>query len=225
MVKGRDEFGFQSMVGGIGDTIRFERGETIYQPGNESKFVYIVEEGRVRVDYLDESGKKLTLFILGPGEMFGEMCLVGEKYRRHMATAIEEAVIRRVDRKTFPEMLKEDPSYFDLLLEHFARRMREFEEALENLAFRDISARMARMLLKLSGEYGVETEEGIVIGFHITHKDLADMIGAARENVTNALNRFVSENILGKRGYRIVIRDEEGLREKCHVPVAGKNGE
>ena len=90
-------------------------------------------------------------------------------------------------------------------------------EALEDLAFRDIQARLSRQLLKLSDEYGVETKDGILIGFPVTHKELADMIGSARENTTLALNRFEREGILDKSRYRIVIKNEAGLRKKIHI--------
>jgi CRP/FNR family cyclic AMP-dependent transcriptional regulator len=213
----KDKVDFEHMLKELGESTQVERGDTVYQPGSPSTSVYIVEEGRVKIAYLDESGKKLTLVILDPGEIFGEMCLVGETQRRHLATAIEDAVIRRVGREDFAEALQQDPLYFQLLLEHFAKRMREFEETLEDLAFRDIQARLSRQLLKLSDEYGVETDEGILIAFQLTHKELADMIGSARENTTLALNRFAREGILDKSRYRIVIKNEEGLREKCHT--------
>jgi len=208
---------FERLLSEVGDSFRVERGEMIYQPGNPSDSVYVVEEGRVKLAYLDESGKKLTLVILDSGEIFGEMCLVGETHRRHLATAIEDALIRRISRMDFTEVIDADILCLQLLLEHFAHRVREFEEALEDLAFKDIQARLSRQLLKLSDEYGVKTEEGILIGFQITHKELADMIGSARENTTLALNRFEREGILDKSRYRIVIKNEQGLREKIQA--------
>ncbi len=100
------------------------------------------------------------------------------------------------------------------MLRHFAQRIREYEEALEDFAFKDIQARLSRQLLKLSDEYGVKTKEGTLISFQLTHKELADMIGSARENTTLALNRFEREGILDKSRYRIIIKNEEGLRAK-----------
>jgi len=208
---------FAGLWADLGDLIDIDRGETIYHPGTSSTSVYIVESGRVKLAYLDESGKKLTLTIADAGEIFGEMCLVGEKYRRHMASAIEDTVLRCVDRKVFMKAIGQDPVVLLQLVQHFAARMREFEETLEDLAFRDIQARLSRQLLKLSDEYGVETKEGMLIGLPVTHKELADMIGSARENTTLALNRFEREGILDKSRYRIVIKNEAGLRKKCHA--------
>jgi CRP/FNR family transcriptional regulator len=176
-----------------------------------------VEEGRVKLSFLDESGKTLTIAILDQDQIFGEMCLVGEKVRRYLASAIEDSYVRRVSKKDFVETVNADPLHLQLMLKHFATRTRVLEETLEDFAFKDIQARLSRQLLKLSNEYGVKTKEGILIGFQLTHKDLADMIGSARENTTLALNRFAREGILDKSRYRIVIKNEEGLRDKCHT--------
>jgi CRP-like cAMP-binding protein len=205
---------FESLLGHLGEVMRVERGETVYQPGSPSNSVYVVEEGRVKLAYLDESGKKLTLAILDPGEIFGEMCLMGETQRRHLASAIDEAVIRCVTEREFATAINDDPIYLQAMLRHFAQRIREYEEALEDFAFKDIQARLSRQLLKLSDEYGVKTKEGTLISFQLTHKELADMIGSARENTTLALNRFEREGILDKSRYRIIIKNEEGLRAK-----------
>ncbi len=213
----RRKFTFAQLLQDAGDLLEIERGETIYQPGDSSDSIYLVEKGRVKLVYLDESGKKLTLSILDPGEIFGEMCLVGEETRRHQASAIEDAVVRRIRRKEFARIMEEEPLYLQLLLEHFARRVREFEEALEDFAFKDIQARLSRRLLKLSDEYGVKTKDGILISFQLTHKELADMIGSARENTTLALNRFAREGILDKSRYRIIIKNEDELRAKINA--------
>jgi CRP-like cAMP-binding protein len=205
---------FAGLLTDVGELLEADRGETIYHPGTASNSVYLMESGRVKLAYLDESGKKLTLTIVDAGEIFGEMCLVGEKHRRHLATAIEETIVRCVTKQAFVKAISEKADGLQLLVEHFAARMREYEESLEDLAFRDIQARLSRQLLKLSDEYGVETKDGILIGISVTHKELADMIGSARENTTLALNRFAREGILDKSRYRIVIKNEDGLRKK-----------
>jgi len=209
-----DKVHFSKLVADVGDLMQADRGETVYHPGTLSTTVYLVEKGRVKLAYLDESGKKLTLSIVDEGEIFGEMCLVGEKQRRHLATAIEDSILRCIPKRIFSEAINADPENVAVLVRHFAHRMHEYEETLEDLAFRDIQARLSRQLLKLSNDYGVETKEGILIGFPVTHKDLADMIGSARENTTLALNRFEKEGILNKSRYKIVIKNEAGLRKK-----------
>ncbi len=198
-----------------GDREEVPARETIYYPGTPSDAVYFVEQGNVKVSYLDPSGKRLTMALRGPGEMFGEMALVGEHRRRHQAVAVEDGVIVRVGRGQCLAWLREHPDILLQLLELFGLWIRDLEEIIEDLAFRDISSRLSRQLLRLSHEYGVKTKEGIVISFRLTHRDLAEMIGSARENTTMTLNRFEREGILGKRRYQIIIKDLEGLKDKC----------
>ena len=213
----REKTSIRDLLVGMGESIDVQRGETVFHPGTPSNAVYLVEEGRIKLSFLDESGKTLTIDILDPDQMFGEMCLVGEKLRRYLAAAIEDSLVRQVSKRDFVDAVNADPRYLQLMLQHFASRTRILEETLEDFAFKDIQARLSRQLLRLSDEYGVKTKEGILIGFQLTHKDLADMIGSARENTTLALNRFAREGILDKSRYRIVIKNEEGLREKCRA--------
>ncbi len=198
-----------------GDRIRVLARETVYHPGTPSTAVYLVDEGRVKLSYLHPSGKRITLALRGPGEVFGVMALVGEKRRRHHAEALEDSEIIRVERDTFLFAARRRPEVFADLLGVFGLWVQELEEIVEDLAFRDIQTRLSRQLLRLSDEYGVKTKHGILIGFKLTHRDLAEMIGSARENTTVVLNRFEREGILDKRRYQIVIKDVEGLKEKC----------
>ncbi|MGC9529479.1 MAG: Crp/Fnr family transcriptional regulator [Candidatus Bipolaricaulaceae bacterium] len=189
--------------------------ETIYYSGTQSTAVYFVETGKVKLSYLDPSGKRLTLALRGPGELFGEMAAVGEPRRRHHAEALEDSVLIRVPREYFLGWIRDRPKVLFQVLQLFGLWIRDLEEIVEDLAFRDIQGRLSRQLLRLSHEYGVKTKDGILISFRLTHRDLAEMIGSARENTTMALNRFAREGILDKRRYQIIIKDVEGLKEKC----------
>ena len=158
---------FTDLLASCGDVLELDRGEAIYHPGTPSNVIYLVESGRVKLAYLDESGKKLTLRIVDEGEIFGEMCLVGETHRRHLATSIEDTIVRTIKKKEFLKIMEDDTTGLPMLVHHFVARMEEFEETLEDLAFRDIQARLSRQLLKLSDDYGVETKDGILIGISV----------------------------------------------------------
>lgn len=198
-----------------GDRIRLLERETVYHPGSPSTSMYLVQEGRIKLSYLHPSGKRITLALRGPGEVFGQMALVGEKRRRHHAEAVEDTELIKVERDAFLFAARRRPEVLSDLLGVFGLWVQEIEEIVEDLAFRDIQTRLSRQLLRLSDEYGVKTKNGIMIGFKLTHRDLAEMIGSARENTTVVLNRFEREGILDKRRYQIVIKDVEGLKEKC----------
>ena len=196
---------------------RYRKGEVIYQPGDIDDSLYYIHSGKVKLAYLDESGRKLTLAILGEGEIFGEMVLIGRKERDLLAQVLQDAVIYEIERSRFLELLREKPELTLEVMELFGRRTQEIERKLEDLVFKDIPTRLSRQILKLIEQHGVETREGVQIDFKITHKELADLIGSARENTTSALNRLAREGILDKKRYRIIVKDEERLKEKSGI--------
>lgn len=192
----------------------YKRGEVVYQPGDIDDSLYYIQSGKVKLAYLDESGRKLTLMILGEGELFGEMALIGKGKRELMAQVLQDAVIYEIDRARFLELLHGDVELALEAIELFAHRTREIERKLEDLVFKDIPTRLSRQLLKLIEEHGVQTGEGIQIDFKITHKELADLIGSARENTTSALNQLAKEGVLDKKRYHIIVKDQARLKEK-----------
>ncbi len=192
----------------------YRKGDVIYQPGDLDDRVYYVADGKVKLAYLDESGRKLTLALLGQGEIFGEMVLLGSRRREHLAQALQDAVIHPLERSRFLYLLERKPWLALEIIQLFGKRARDLEQKLEDLVFKDITTRLSRQLLRLIADHGQETPEGRQISFKITHKELADMIGSARENTTSALNRLAREGILEKKRYYIIVKDEERLKEK-----------
>ncbi|NIV38935.1 MAG: cyclic nucleotide-binding domain-containing protein, partial [Anaerolineae bacterium] len=70
----------------------------IYQPGDIDNSVYYIKEGKVKLAYLDESGRKLTLDILSAGEIFGEMVLIGQRQRELLAQVLQDARIYEIEK-------------------------------------------------------------------------------------------------------------------------------
>lgn len=192
----------------------YQKGDIVYQPGDVDDSIYYVKSGKIKLAYLDESGRKLTLTILGEGEIFGEMILIGKQKRELMAQVLQESVLYEIERAQFLELMTGNPELTLEVMELFAHRTREIERKLEDLVFKDIPTRLSRQILKLIEHHGVDTDDGVKIDFKITHKELADLIGSARENTTSALNRLAKEGILDKKRYHIIVKDEEALKEK-----------
>lgn len=199
----------------LGERFRVSPRDAIYRQGDPSTTLYFIESGTVKLSYVDPTGKRVSLPPRGPGDMFGELSLIGERRRNHYAEALDEGVIIQIYREHFLGFVRSQPGLLLQLLEVFGQRIRELEGLVQDLAFRDIESRLSRQLLLLSSEYGIKTKNGILIGFRLTHRDLAEMIGSARENTTMVLNRLARQGLLDKRRYQIVIKDIEKLREKC----------
>ncbi len=191
--------------------------EVIYYPGAWGDSIFYIKSGHVKISLLDTTGKRLVLGIRGAGDLVGEGALLGEERRRHFVQALGETLLVRIERDRALSWLKHNPEASLQLLRWIYGQMVELEELLLDVAFRDIKSRLSRRLLQLAKEFGVRTEGGVLIGFRLTHRDLAEMIASARENTTLALNRLEQEGILDKSRYRIVVKNEESLKRKCEV--------
>jgi CRP-like cAMP-binding protein len=201
----------------LGRRVKYRRGETIYLPGDPSDTIFFLRKGRVKLAYLDESGKRLTLTICGRGEPFGEMALAGEERRTLIAEALENVELCAVSKDELLYFAEENPHLSLRITKLVGLRLLEIENRLEDLIFKDVHTRLARLLLRLADQYGVAVDGGIRIDLKITHKDLAELIGSTRETTSAALGEFEQQDLIEKSRGCITIRDIERLKGKAKL--------
>jgi len=194
-----------------------EKGASIYLPGDPSDAVYFLKKGRVKVSYLDENGKRLTLAIYGKGEPFGEMSIIGQEDRKLEASALEEVWLCWIGRDELLRFAEEHPRLSLRIAKLIGWRRQEIENQMEDLLFKDVPTRLARLLWKLGGSYGRNREETIQIGPRFTHQDLAELIGSTRETTSLMLGRFVKEGLIGRGWGRIIIKNKTQLRQRARL--------
>lgn len=193
-------------------TIRYRRGETIFLPGDPSDFVYFLHHGRVKLSYLDESGKRFMLTICKQGELFGEMAMLGERQRRLIAEALEDVEVCILDSGDLTSFMAEHPDLALRITKTIGARMSTLENRLEDMVFNSVPTRLARLLVRLSDEYGVPMEQGVRLDIRLTHRDLADLIGSTRETTTLTIGQFAGQGLVGKSQSRLLLRDVTELR-------------
>ncbi len=198
-------------------SIFYRKGETIFLPGDPSDFVYFLHKGRVKLAYLDESGKRLTLAICRMGELFGEMALLGEERRSLIAEALEDVELCIVSGKDLLRFADTHQDFSIQITRAIGSRMRDLENRLQDLVFKDVPTRLARLLYRLIDDYGVAHERGTMLDVKFTHRDLADLIGSTRETTTANLNELVKQGLVLKIKNRMVLPDEEKLKRAANI--------
>lgn len=188
------------------------RRGTVYAPGDPGDTVMFVNGGRVKVSKVTRDGKSLTLGYCGPSELFGEGCLVDGEPRTELVEAVENALITEVGRADFERLLSTHAALGAALARLQLRRRRDLEAKLEGLVFRDVSAKLAELLLRLGSEFGVEDSRGTMLGLKITHQELANLIGSTRETVSLTLSQFKRSNYICTDGRKVIIANAEALR-------------
>lgn len=188
------------------------RRTVVYLPGDPGEGVYFVNGGRVKVSKVTRDGREITLFYLGPGEIFGENSLFDEAPRNEMVETADDSLITMVPKKLVEKFLSRGSKQF--LLEVFkvvSQRRREVEQRMQHLLFRDVNAKLAELILDLSKEYGVEEPDGVRVALKITHQEMANLIGSTRETVSLTLSQFRKKGLIRLHRRQVIILDERGL--------------
>jgi CRP-like cAMP-binding protein len=191
---------------------RVPRGTVIFNKGDDGSSMMAVLVGRVRISAVSADGKEVTLNVIGPGEIFGEIALLDGKPRSADATAQEDTVLMVVERKQFlPFLLKNGP-LVERLLAVLCDRLRRTSLVLEEIALFDLPVRLARLLVKLSQDYGRPFPGGGVrIDLKLSQRDLATLVASSRETVNKQLRGWREAGVVDHAEGYLVVRNTAAL--------------
>lgn len=162
----------------------------VYNPGDKAETVYILKEGRIRITQFSEDGKELTVDILEPGDIFGELTVAGEEMRETRAEAMEDSYICAIKRKDFEDFISKMPDLSITIIKWIGLRLRRIECRFKDMIFQDVRTRLITIFRDLAQKYGVPVANGRKIAIPLSHKSIASLIGASRETVTLELNNL-----------------------------------
>lgn len=197
---------------------RFKKGEYIYLPDEHSDKMYFLTDGRVKIGTYSSTGKEITKAILGVGEVFGEMAIIGEGKRRDFAYAMDDAemcVLTVTDMKT---LMRDNSKISMFMVKLLGDRTRRMEKRLESLVFKDSRTRIVEFLHNLAMEKGRRIGYEREVRNFITHQEIANLTATSRQTVTTVLNELRNKNILIFNRRRMLVRDmdllaKEGMME------------
>ncbi len=190
----------------------YPRGTTILRRGDPGTGMVVVLAGRVRVGVTSEDGREVTLGILGPGDVLGEMALLDGEDRSADATALEDCSVLLLERGRFLRLLREQPDLSLRLLVVMTERLRRADAVIEDIALMSLEGRLARLLTRLAADYGKPVPSGTRIELKLSQKDLSALVGGSREKVNRQLRLWEQDGTLGKDAGYLVVRRPERLR-------------
>lgn len=195
----------------------YRTGESLWSPGDPDDRLLFVVSGVVRVyrTYGDDH-KEATTDVLKDGGLLGGSDLSGLGHREDFAEAATEAWVVAVRKAAVEWLVRRRPEAALPLLSASSERMRHAEELASILIPREVSARLAALLLRLGERFGEEAQGGpagaVGIGLRLTHQDLASMVVSTREAVSKVVSEFRRAGLAESRDQRIVLLDLPGLR-------------
>jgi CRP-like cAMP-binding protein len=193
---------------------QYAKGEVLFHEGDPGESLHLVRSGRFAVRVSIPTGDSATLGVVGPGDSFGELALLGPSNERTATVvALEGGETLTLTRADFSRLREENPGVEALLLAALARRIDELSRALLEALYVGVDRRVVRRLLDLAEAYPTEGEPKITIP--ITQDDLAGMAGASRPTVNQVLQRLAGTGAVSLGRSRITIDDLALLRRRA----------
>ena len=200
---GPDELG---SIQGVVFEKKAERNELIILEGELSESLYFLASGAVKVFKTSAEGKEQVLYILRPGEPLNDVPVFDGSSNPASAQAMGPAVLYGMKKEDIESILHNCPQVALNAIKVLTERMRHLMSLVEDLSFRHVIHRVARILL----EYA---KDGTKDKPRLTQQEMATMAGTAREVVGRSLKTLEEEGAIRMERHRIVITDREALRE------------
>ncbi|MFN2309289.1 MAG: cAMP-activated global transcriptional regulator CRP [Gammaproteobacteria bacterium] len=184
---------------------RYPSKSVIIYAGDAPDVLYYIVEGSVTVMIEDEEGHEIVLAYLNKGDFFGEMGLFGESSKRSawVRTRVE-CELGEISYGRFRQIAEEDPSILFALASQMAARLRTTSRKVSDLAFLDVTGRVARTLLDLCKQPDAMTHpEGMQI--RITRQEIGRIVGCSREMVGRVLKTLEEQGLIRAKGKTIVV--------------------
>jgi CRP/FNR family cyclic AMP-dependent transcriptional regulator len=185
---------------GPGHTVSdLRKNEVVFLQSAAADAVFYIQEGKIKIVVASEQGKEAVVGVMGPGEFFGEGCLIGQPLRLATAKAMTESQVVRVSKAEMVRVLHAEPRFAELFMTHLLTRNSRVEEDLVDQLFNSSEKRLARTLLLLAnfGQDGGPQP----ITTPISQETLAEIIGTTRPRVSVFMNKFSKLGFIEYNGH------------------------
>ncbi|MGK5112282.1 Crp/Fnr family transcriptional regulator [Geodermatophilus sp. CPCC 205506] len=188
----------------------YSRGEVLFHEGDAGTTLHILMRGHVAVRASTPSGDVVTLSVVGPGDIFGELALVRPRHERTATVvALESVETATLDQQAFDRLRHEHPAVDHFLVTLLARRVARLSAHLVEALHVPAEQRVLRRLLALVALY----QDGpLPVAVPLTQEDLASMAGTSRPTTNRVLRQMEELKALQLTRGRIEVLDLAPLR-------------
>ena len=177
----------------------YQRGQLIFQEGENGDALFVVLKGRVKVCLYDEEGREYVLDIIGKDGFFGELALIDDLPRSANAIAMETSDLLVVRRSDFVKLLMENPSISVNILRVLAGRLRVADERIKWLAFLNVEGRILKYLLEVGARLGIRMKDYVIMERGPSQIEIANSCGCSRETVSRMVSSLVKKGVISVR--------------------------
>lgn len=189
---------------------KVERGEIVQFEGKPAEALFFVAAGAVKVFKTSAEGKEQILSIVRPGESFNDIAVFDDGPSPASVETMTPVTLYRISRDDLHTILREQPKVALNTTRVLADQTRQLVSLVEDLSFRHVINRVAKVLLENAGD-------GSSPGTRLTQQEMAAMVGSVREVVARSLKDLETEGAIRLERHRIRITDRTALEEMAEV--------
>lgn len=183
---------------------KYPSKSTILFAGDNADAIFYIIKGSVSVIIEDEDGHEMVISYLNQGDYFGELGLFGQDDRSALIRAKTDCDVGEMSYATFRDTSYSHPELLYAISEQMSKRLRDTTQKLGNLAFVDVTGRIARTLLDLSKQPDAITHpDGMQI--KITRQELGRIVGCSREMAGRVLKTLEDQGLVSAKGKTMVV--------------------
>ncbi len=186
---------------------RHAAGAQILNEGEPCEGLSFVIDGQVRLVRASPEGREHVLGVLGPGATFNDAAVFDAGPNVDGAVAVGPTTVGLVPTRTMSALVERYPQVAKAALKVLSARQRSLAGLVEDLALRDVTQRVARLLLGCIGRESHMIEKAEAACAHITHQEIAAMVGSVREVVQRALKSLEADGAIKVERNRVLVRD------------------
>ncbi|MGE4080448.1 MAG: Crp/Fnr family transcriptional regulator, partial [Reyranella sp.] len=196
--------------------------EVVFRKNDPGDSLYGVVRGRILIVAESPEGKELILNKHDAGELFGEIALLDGAGRSATAIAYEASELLYLGRDRFLAFLKLRPETMIRIIDLLCARLRRATILVEDSAFLDVAARLAKLVLTLLDDRAAHADSRSAATLRIAQKDLALMLGVSREFVTKLLAMWRDAGIVEPGRRRLTVLDISALERVVAGSYTGR---
>ncbi|MDB5171780.1 MAG: putative cyclic nucleotide-binding domain [Phycisphaerales bacterium] len=199
--------------------VELAAGMVVFEPGAAGQNLYFIQSGQVREYQAGPDDSARLLDILGPGEWFGVGALGTTGIYKSRAVAISPTTVWAVPVEKLLALFARQPGVSTMFIRQLAGKIQAAREDAGRLVFDDCGSRLIKTLLHFSNTAAATPQENGVVMLRITHRQLAQAVGAARETVSLALTQLRQQNLLRTGRNRLVFHPDalRGIASRPHA--------
>ncbi len=195
---------------------RFAKGEVVFHAHDPADTIHLVERGRFAVRVTTPLGDTAVLTVLGPGDLFGELALLGPDQRRTATVeALEAGETRSILRDHFEDLRRRHPGVNEVLIAILVGEVTRLSRHLLDALYVNVDSRVRRRLLELVAVYGDGADGEVTIP--LRQEDLAGLAGTSRATVNRVLREDEERGSLRLARGRVVVCDREAIAARCRM--------